>query len=206
MGDLDIVVTCRRKTPVMDRLVAYEDVGKVIAKGDTRSTVILRSGLQVDVRVVPQISHGAALHYFKSSKGHNIAVRKRGIEKGYKINEYGVFKNTKRIAGRTEKEIYHSVGLAYIEPELREQRGEIEAARKKELPALIKRKDLRGDLHAHTRETDGRHSLEEMAAAAKALGYEYLAVTENSRRMTMAKGLDARRLADRIKRIDRLNE
>lgn len=207
VGDLDIVVTCRRNTPVMDRFVAYEDVDKVIAKGETRCTAILRSGLQVDLRVVPRINYGAALHYFTGSKSHTIAVRKLAIKKGYKINEYGVFKDdTQRIAGRTEKEVYDSVGLAYIEPELREGRGEIEAARKKKLPALITRKDLRGDLHSHTRETDGHHSLEEMAAAAQALGYEYLAVTEHSRRVTMAKGLDERRLADHIGTIDRLNK
>jgi len=206
VGDLDIVVTCRRNVPVMDRFVAYEDVDKVIAKGDTRCTAILRSGLQVDLRVVPRISYGAALHYFTGSKGHTIAVRKLAIKKGYKINEYGVFKDAQRIAGRTEKEVYDSVGLAYIEPELREEQGEIEAAREKRLPTLVTRKNLRGDLHIHTRETDGHHSLEEMAAAAQALGYEYLAVTEHSRRVTMANGLDERRLADRIGTIDRLNE
>lgn len=206
VGDLDILVTCRRNARVMDRFVAYEDVAKVIAKGDTRCTAILRSGLQVDLRVVSRISHGAALHYFTGSKGHNIAVRKLAIKKGYKVNEYGVFRNSQRIAGRTEKEVYDSVGLAYIEPELREERGEIEAAREERLPTLITRKDLRGDLHSHTRETDGHHSLEEMAAAAQAMGYEYLAVTEHSRRVTMAKGLDERRLADRIETIDRLNE
>jgi DNA polymerase (family 10) len=160
----------------------------------------------VDLRVLPQVSYGAALHYFTGSKSHNIAVRRLAVKKRLKINEYGVFKNEKRIAGKTEKEVFDTVGLAFIEPELRENRGEVEAAQQGRLPDLIKLGDLRGDLHTHTKETDGHNSLEEMAKAAKDRGYEYLAVTEHSKKVAMAKGLDAERLKKQIKEIDRLNE
>ncbi|MCF8084273.1 MAG: DNA polymerase/3'-5' exonuclease PolX [Deltaproteobacteria bacterium] len=206
VGDLDILVTCKKGSKIMDRFVRYEDIRKVVSQGTTRSTVILRSGLQVDVRVLPQVSYGAALHYFTGSKSHNIAVRKIGTKKGLKINEYGVFKGDERIAGKTEKEVYDQVGLPYIEPELRENRGEVEAAQKDELPSLLTLKDIRGDLHSHTKATDGHHSLEAMAKAAKEHGYEYLAVTDHSQKVTMAKGLDAKRLSEQIKAIDKLNE
>lgn len=206
VGDLDILVTCKKGSKIMDRFVRYEDIRKVVSQGTTRSTVILRSGLQVDVRVLPQVSYGAALHYFTGSKSHNIAVRKIGTKKGLKINEYGVFKGDDRIAGKTEKEVYDQVGLPYIEPELRENRGEVEAAQKDELPNLLTLKDIRGDLHSHTKATDGHHSLEAMAKAAKEHGYEYLAVTDHSQKVTMAKGLDAKRLSEQIKAIDKLNE
>lgn len=206
VGDLDILVTCKTGSKVMDRFVRYEDVRKVVSKGTTRSTVVLRSGLQVDLRVLPQVSYGAALHYFTGSKNHNIAVRKIGTQKGLKINEYGVFKGDKRIAGKTEQEVYDQVGLSYIEPELREGRGEVEAAQKGELPHLIELKDIRGDLHSHTKATDGHHSLEAMVQAAKERGYEYLAVTDHSKKVAMAKGLNAERLAKQIKAIDKLND
>lgn len=206
VGDLDILVTCKRASEVLDRFTRYEDIRKVVSKGKTWSTVLLRSGLQVDLRVLPQVSYGAALHYFTGSKSHNIAVRKLGVKKGLKINEYGVFKGDKRVAGETEKEVFDEVGLVYIEPELRENIGEVEAAQKNRLPDLIKLKDLCGDLHSHTKETDGHHSLEEMAEAAKDHGYEYLAVTEHSKKVTMAKGLNAKRLRKQIDKIDRLNE
>jgi DNA polymerase (family 10) len=206
VGDLDILVVCKAGAKIMDRFTAYEDVRKIVSKGGTRSTVVLQSGLQVDLRVVPRGSYGAALHYFTGSKAHNIAVRKRGVRRGLKINEYGVFEGKKQVAGKTEKEVYGAVGLRYIEPELREDRGEIEASEKNRLPALVRLKDIRGDLHAHTDATDGRNSLEEMAEAARKRGYEYLAITEHSRRVTMAGGLDTEKLAAQIERIDRLNE
>ncbi|MDZ7700396.1 MAG: DNA polymerase/3'-5' exonuclease PolX [Deltaproteobacteria bacterium] len=206
VGDLDILVTAKKDAKVMERFVHYEDVRKVVSKGKTGSTVILRSGLQVDVRLVPQVSYGAALHYFTGSKAHNIAVRKIGVSKGYKINEYGVFKGDDRIAGKSEKEVYQQVGLPYIESELREDRGEVTAAQKGKLPELIELKDLCGDLHCHTKETDGHYSLEEMARAAKDRGYEYLAITEHSKKVSMAKGLNAKRLKNQIKQINRLND
>ncbi|MFW6147467.1 MAG: DNA polymerase/3'-5' exonuclease PolX [Thermodesulfobacteriota bacterium] len=205
VGDLDILITAKKDSSVMDRFVAFEDVTKIVSKGKTRSTVLLRSGLQVDLRVVPQVSYGAALHYFTGSKDHNIAVRKLGVKRKLKINEYGVFKGDKRVAGRTEKEVYAKVDLPYIEPELRENRGEVEAAQQGKLPTLIKLEDIRGDLHAHTKETDGHHSLEELAEAGKDHGYEYIAISDHSKRVTMAHGLDSKRLAKQIEEIERLN-
>jgi len=206
VGDLDILVTCKKDSDIMDRFVGYEDVEKVLAKGKTRSSVILRQGLQVDLRVVPQVSYGAALLYFTGSKEHNIAVRKIAQKKGLKINEYGVFKEDKRIAGKTEKQVYQEVELSYIQPELRENRGEIEAARKGNLPELITRDHIKGDLHIHTKQTDGHHSLEEMAHAAHEKGYEYIAITDHSRHVTVANGLDEKRLSRQIDQIERFND
>lgn len=205
VGDLDILAACGRACPVMDRFVDYEDVERVLSRGKTRSSVLFRNGLQVDLRVVPKTSYGAALLYFTGSKAHNIAVRKIAQKKKLKINEYGVFRGKKRIAGRTEKDVYSQVGLPMIEPELREDRGEVEAAQEKRLPELVKLDTIRGDLHVHTTWSDGRSSLEEMAEAAKKLGYEYLAVSDHSKHVTVAHGLDAKRLSQQIKEIDRLN-
>jgi DNA polymerase (family 10) len=177
----------------------------VLSQGTTRSSVILRAGVQVDLRVVSQASYGAALLYFTGSKAHNIALRRMAVNKKLKINEYGVFKGKKRVAGRTEEDVYKQVGLPYIEPELREDRGEIEAARQNRLPRLIGLDDIRGDLHSHSKSTDGRYSLEDMAEAASQLGYEYLASTDHSKHVTVARGLNVRRLSRQIKEIDRLN-
>jgi DNA polymerase (family 10) len=206
VGDLDILVSCARGSPVVDRFAAYDEVVEVVSRGDTRSTVVLHSGMQVDLRVVPQVSFGAALHYFTGSKAHNIAVRRLGVRKGLKINEYGVFRGARRIAGRTEKEVYRSVGLPYVAPELREARGEIEAGRGGRLPGLVEISQIRGDLHAHTKATDGHDGLPDMAEAAAALGYEYLAITDHSRHATVAQGLDEKRLAVQMDAIDRLND
>jgi DNA polymerase (family 10) len=206
VGDLDILATCKRDSPIMDRFVEYDEVQDVVSQGKTRSTVRLRSALQVDLRVVQQVSYGAALHYFTGSKAHNIAVRKRGVQKDLKINEYGVFRGDERIAGRTEQEVYEQVDLPFIPPELRENRGEIEAAERDALPRLITLEDIRGDLHSHTRATDGHYSLEEMAEAARQQGYQYLAVTDHTKNVAMAGGLDEKRLAKQIDQIDQLNE
>lgn len=205
VGDLDILITAAKDSNVMERFVKYEDTEKVISRGQTRSSILLRSGLHVDLRVVPEISYGAALHYFTGSKAHNIAVRKLGVRKDLKINEYGVFKGSRRIAGRTEEEVFRQVDLPFIEPEMREDLGEIEAALKGELPKLVTTADIRGDLHVHTRLTDGRNTLEEMADAAIKKGYAYLAVTEHSRHVTVARGLKPEELAKSIKEIDRYN-
>ncbi len=205
VGDLDILVTCKKGSPVMKGFVEYDEVDAVISRGTTRSTVSLRSGLQVDLRVVAEVSYGAALYYFTGSKAHNIAVRTIAVKKGLKINEYGVFKGKRRVAGRTEKEVFKAVGLRYIEPELRENRGEIEAARKNRLPHLVSVSDIRGDLHAHTNATDGHHSLREMAEAAKKLGYAYLAITDHSKHLAIAHGMDEARLRRQLHAIDRLN-
>ncbi len=206
IGDLDILAACAAGSAVMDRFVAFEDVAEVVSQGAKRSTVILRGGLQVDLRVVPEASYGAALHYFTGSKAHNIAVRTIGVKKGLKINEYGVFKGNQRIAGRTEQEVFAAVGLPYIDPELREARGEIDAARQGRLPKLVGLADIRGDLHAHSKASDGRATIMEMAAAARAKGYGYLAVTDHSKRVAIAHGLNVKRLARQITEIERLNE
>lgn len=206
VGDLDILVSARKDSPVVDRFTEYDEVVEVISKGKKRSTVRLRSGLQVDLRVVPAVSFGSALHYFTGSKAHNIALRKIGIRKGYKVNEYGIFRDDKRVAGRTEQEVYTRMGLPYIEPELREDRGELQAASKDALPDLVRLEDIRGDLHAHTKATDGRNTLRQMADAAAGKGYEYLAITDHSQHVTVAGGLDPRRLLEHIKAIDKLND
>jgi len=206
VGDLDILVTCTKGSNVMDRFIGYDAVEEVISKGKTRSTVLLRLGLQIDLRVVPQVSYGAALHYFTGSKAHNIAVRRIAVKRGLKLNEYGIFKREKRVAGRTEEEVFAQVDLPYIEPELRENRGEIEAARKGALPRLISLADIRGDLHSHTKATDGKYTIRKMAEAARERGYEYLAITDHTKHVTVAHGLDAKRLAKQIEDIDRLNK
>ncbi len=205
VGDVDILAAAKDSAGVMRRFVHYDDVSKVLAEGETKSSVLLRGGLQVDLRVVEPKSFGAALHYFTGSKAHNIAVRLMGVKRGLKVNEYGVFRGKRMIAGRTEEEIYKLFGMPYIEPELREDRGELQAALKGRLPRLVTIGDLRGDLHSHTKTTDGRYTVEEMAEAAKALGYEYLAITDHSKRVTMAHGLDAKGLAKSNKEIDKLN-
>lgn len=205
IGDIDILVTAKKATPVMPHFVKYTDVAKVVSEGETRSTIRLRSGLQVDLRVVEQESYGAALQYFTGSKEHNIAMRSIAVKKNLKINEYGVFKGDKRLAGKTEEEVYKQVGLPYIEPELREDRGEVDAAIKNKLPKLISLADILGDFHCHTNETDGQDSIEAMANAAKKLGYEYIAITDHSKHVTIAKGMDAKRLAKQIKTIDSVN-
>jgi DNA polymerase (family 10) len=206
VGDIDILVTAGNTENVMDRFVAYDEVKDVMAKGSTRATVILKSGLQVDVRVVNEDCFGAALQYFTGSKSHNIEIRRLAQERGLKISEYGVFKGEKRIAGDTEESVYRSVGLPWIPPELRENRGEIEAARAGKLPKLVEFADLKGDLHAHTKATDGHHTLREMADAARQHGFEYLAITEHSRRLTVAHGLDPQRLRKQMNEIDKLND
>ncbi|MFO8055258.1 MAG: DNA polymerase/3'-5' exonuclease PolX [Bacteroidales bacterium] len=206
VGDIDILATCKRGCNIMEHFTAYEDVGKVLSKGKTRSTVILKSGLQVDLRVVSQVAFGAAMHYFTGSKAHNIACRKIAVNKKFKLNEYGLFKGDNRIAGRTEKEVYAKLNLPYIQPELRENRGEIEAGQKGKLPELIALDDLRGDLHVHTKATDGRNSLEEIAEAAQKKGYEYLAITDHSKKVSVARGLDVKRLRKQIEEINRLQD
>jgi DNA polymerase (family 10) len=206
VGDLDILVAATDRAAVIARFVAYEDVGRVVAKGPTRATVILRSGLQVDLRVVPEDSYGAALVYFTGSKAHNIAIRRLAQERGLKVSEYGVFRGERAVAGKTEESVYRSLGLPLIPPELREDRGEIAAAAAGRLPDLVEWGDLRGDLHCHSKATDGQNSIREMAAGARALGLSYIAITEHSRHVTIAHGLDAARLRRQIDEIDRLND
>ncbi|MDP3511841.1 MAG: DNA polymerase/3'-5' exonuclease PolX [Sulfuritalea sp.] len=205
VGDLDILAVAADGSAVMARFVAYDEVAEVLSQGPTRASVVLKCGLQVDLRVVDAGAYGAALCYFTGSRAHNIALRRLAQERGLKLNEYGVFRGRERIAGASEESVYGALGLPFIAPELREDRGEIAAARAGRLPQLVQLGDLRGDLHAHTTATDGHHTLEQMALAAKALGLSYLAITEHSRRLAMAHGLDPRRLAEQCDAIDRLN-
>lgn len=206
VGDLDILVATTNGKAVGNKLVGYENVAEVLSHGATRTTVVLRSGLQVDVRAVPQESYGAALLYFTGSKAHNIALRNVAVRRGWKLNEYGLFSGKRRIGGSTENEIYKKLGLAFIPPELREDRGEITLAAAHKLPDLIEKADIRGDLHVHSDWTDGTASIEAMAMAAQAHGYEYIALTDHSRRVAMAHGLDPSRLKRQGQEIDKLNE
>lgn len=206
VGDIDILVIGEDGAAIIQHFVEHEDVNTVVSQGATRSTVLLRSGLQVDLRVVPKESYGAALQYFSGSKAHNVALRTLAVRQGYKINEYGVFRDDERVAGETEAEIYGLFDLAYIEPELREDRGELNAAREEQLPQLLTVNDIRGDLQMHTTGSDGKASLEEMARAAQDLGYEYIAITDHSAYLGMVQGLDADALARQIDEIDALND
>lgn len=205
VGDLDIVVTCRKGAPVMRRLTGYGKIAEVVSHGDTRCTVILRSGLQVDLRVVPRASYGAALQYFTGSKAHNIALRRRAALQGLKLNEYGVFRGKRRVAGKTEKEVYARLGLPVIQPELREDQGEIDAALAGKLPRLVSLGDVRGDLHCHTGASVGHLSIKALARAASERGYEYVAVTDLSGHARVDHRLDPAGLRRQMAAIDRLN-
>ncbi len=206
VGDLDILVTAQDPAKVIDHFARFQGIKNIISKGPTRSTIILHSDLQVDLRAVETESYGSALHYFTGSKAHNIAVRALAQKAGLKINEYGIFRGSRKIAGRHENDVFKAVGLSFIEPELRENRGEIEAALAGRLPHLITLRDIRGDLHMHTTWSDGKYSIEEMAEAARAMGYSYIAITDHSRRMTITKGLDEKRLLEQGDEIHRVGE
>src|SRR6266581_2345371 len=205
IGDLDILVTSGDSPKVMERFVSYGEVGEVVSQGETRSSVKLRSGLQVDLRAVEPAAYGAALQYFTGSKAHNVELRTIAQDMGYKLNEYGLFKGTRRVAGKTEAEIYARLGLDWMPPELREARGEIALAREHRLPRLVELAHIRGDLQMHTNATDGQATIDEMAHAARALGYQYIAITDHSKRVTMAHGLDAKRLREQWRGIDERN-
>lgn len=205
VGDIDILATTRKSSPIMDRFVEYRDVREVLAKGPTRSSIRLRSGLQVDLRVVPRESYGAAMVYFTGSKAHNIVIRGISRERGLKINEYGVFKGSRLVCGRTEKEVYAAIDLPWIPPELREARGEIEAARAGRLPKMIELKDIRGDLQMHTKYSDGKNTVEEMVRACRERGYRYMAITDHSPALRMA-GVKPAELRKQFREIDRLQE
>lgn len=205
VGDLDLLVEAGQAEPVMAAFVAFDEVRQVLAQGETKSSVILRNGLQVDLRVVPAASFGAALQYFTGSKAHNVALRGLAIRQGLKLNEYGLFRGEESVAGAAEADIYRALGLAWVPPELREDRGEVEAAAAGSLPALVEERDLRGDLHNHSTWSDGAASIREMAAAARARGYAYLAITDHSKRLTVANGLDERRLLEQLDEVDAVN-
>jgi DNA polymerase (family X) len=190
-GDIDILAT-GTDPHVMPAFTAYKLVDRVLVQGDTKSSVLLAGGIQADLRLVPVESQGAAMQYFTGSKAHNIALRDRAIARGFKLNEYGLFRieDGHLVAGRTEAEIYDALGLPEIPPELREGRGEIETAERRALPVLVTLADIRGDIHSHTTETDGREDIETMAIAARDAGLSYLAITDHSKALAMANGLD----------------
>lgn len=209
-GDLDVLAAGAPPT-LMEAFTGYRLVERVLARGETKSSVLLWGGFQADLRLVPAESLGAAQQYFTGSKAHNIALRDRAIQRGLKLNEYGLFRveGDVKIAGETEEGIYEALGLALVPPELRENRGEIAAAAARALPRLIQPQDLRGDLHMHTTATDGRADAETMALAARAAGLEYIAITDHSRALAMANGLDetralahARAVRDLSSRLD----
>lgn len=207
IGDLDILAICGKGCRVMGRFTEYGEVAEVLARGETRSSVRLHCGLQVDVRVLEEESYGAALHYFTGSKAHNVAIRDRAKEIGLKISEYGVFrsKDEKRLSGAQEEDIFKAVGLPFIPPELREDRGEIQAAEKGKLPRLIELDDIRGDLQMHTTATDGKNSIAEMAKKAREMGYAYIAITDHSKAVRVAGGLDEKGLARHLKEIEKVD-
>lgn len=206
VGDIDILVACSKPEPVMELVAAHEDVREVVAKGSTKTSVVMKDGMRADVRVVEKKSFGAALQYFTGSKEHNVALRDRAKRMGLKISEYGVFDSKgKAVAGKTEEDVYAAVGLEWMPPEIREMRGEIEAAEKGKLPKLIEQGDIKGDMHLHTTESDGSGSLAEMAQAAMERGYEYIVVTDHSRAVAIAHGLDEARALKQIEEIDAFN-
>jgi len=219
VGDIDILAASDNAKPVMQRFQTYPEVERVIAAGTTRGTVILRSGLQVDLRILPQRSYGAALHYFTGSKAHNIAVRTLGVERGLRISEYGIFRVPKgkkaeevgieegeRIGGATEQDVFRSVDLDWVPPELREDRGEIQAAQKHMLPDLIALDDIRGDLHLHSKWTDGNSTILEMVRACKERGYQYCAITDHSKAVRVAGGLNAEGFKRQREEIEQARE
>jgi DNA polymerase (family X) len=209
VGDLDLLVTgqCCGSEPqlnkVIDRILSFPGILEVLARGENKVSVKLRSGMQVDVRLLPPDSFGAAMQYFTGSKNHNVQLRQRALKQGYTLSEYGLTRveDNKRVAGKTEEEIYAKLGLAYIPPELREDCGEIQAAAEGKLPELITLADLQGDVHMHTVETDGKCTIEEMAEAARARGYKYMAITDHSKNLAFANGLDDQRAEAHIKKI-----
>ncbi len=204
VGDVDILVASESPAVVASVFTHHADVRTVLARGETKCSVVLRFGLQVDLRIVPDDSYGAALYYFTGSKPHNIAVRLLGLKRHLKINEYGVFRGTRRIAGRTEEEVFAAVGLPWIPPELRENHGEIDAARAGTLPRLVELGDIRGDLQMHTTATDGTQTLAEMVAACAERGYEYIAVTDHTHAVRVAGGMTAAGFRRQARAIDRL--
>ena len=204
VGDLDLLVGSEDPKPAIDAFCRFDEVREVVARGPTRAAVVLANGLAVDLRVVPTAGFGAALHYFTGNKGHNIHVRQLARRAGLKLNEYGLFRGRTHVAGRTEQEVFAAVGLPWIPPELREDRGELEAARQGRLPTLVTRADLRGDLHVHTDWSDGNATLVAMVNAAKRAGLAYVGIADHSKYLGATHGLDADALARQADAIDAL--
>ncbi|MBN1281077.1 MAG: DNA polymerase/3'-5' exonuclease PolX [Candidatus Thermoplasmatota archaeon] len=208
IGDVDILASSTQPVKVMEVFVSYPEVTSVLAKGTTKSSVLLNDNLQVDLRVVEEKSYGAALQYFTGSKEHNVTLRGIAIRKGYKLNEYGLFekKTDKYVTGKTEGDIYKKIGFSYIEPELRENRGEFEAAEKKRLPTLVGYDDIRGDFHVHSLWSDGSDSVETLAQAAQQKGYSFIGITDHSQSLRIANGLTEEDIQKKLKEIERLNK
>jgi DNA polymerase (family 10) len=205
IGDVDLLVVADKPEKVMDVFVNLPGVVKVWGKGTTKSSVRLKQGFDVDLRVIPEKCYGSALQYFTGSKAHNIATRKIAIDKGLKLSEYGLFKGKKMIAGESEEEIYKKLGMDWIPPELREDKGEIEAALKHKLPKIIEYNDIRGDLHCHTKWDGGANSIEEMVEAAMKMGYEYLGISDHTKTLKIEHGLDERKLMQQRREIEKIN-
>lgn len=205
--DIDIIATSPRPEEVMKIFTNMPLVKDIVAKGPTKSSIVTKEGIQVDVRVVDEDSYGSALCYFTGSKAHNIRLRQLAVRSGLKLNEYGIFRerDDKRLGGRTEDEVYKILGLQYVPPELREDSGEVEAARRNVLPQLIELKDLKGDLHVHSNWSDGALEIEDLVSIAKGRGYKYLALTDHSKGLGVARGLNEERIMDQKKKIDSLN-
>jgi len=201
VGDLDLLVIGHNHPGIADHFAKFPGVAQLLAKGEDKVSVKLQNDMQVDVRLLDRESYGAALQYFTGSKEHNVVLRERAKKRGWKLSEYGLFKGEKVLASRTEEEIYAKLDLPWIPPELRENLGEIEAAEKGELPKLVELEDIKGDLQMHTTASDGKASMEEMAEAAKQLGYEYILITDHSKAVTIANGLDEKRAVENIHRI-----
>jgi DNA polymerase (family 10) len=205
IGDVDFLVISKNPKLIMDFFVSLPGVIKVWGKGNTKASVRMKEGFDMDIRVLPKRSYGAALQYFTGSKEHNIALRKIAIEKGLKLSEYGLFNGPKMIAGEKEEEIYQKLGMDWIPPELREDRGEIEAAMAHKLPKLIDYKDIKGDLHVHSKWDGGKNSIEEIAKYAIKMGYEYVGIADHTKFLKIEHGLDEKKLRERNKEIDKIN-
>lgn len=206
IGDIDILISAKDSSSVMNVFTHLSCVEEILAKGETKSNILTRQDLQIDLRVVSPDSFGAALQYFTGSKSHNINLRGRAARKGWKINEYGVFTQAgKKVAGGNEKEVYACLGLPFIPPELREDRGEIEAAEDGRLPSLIKRGDIKGDLHIHSQMSDGSDTIEQLVEKAQERGYQYIAITDHSSSLRIAGGLSREDLLAQVKRIEEVN-
>jgi len=208
IGDIDILVSSNHPEKVMEQFTHLPEVKEVLAEGLTKSAILTQQNVHVDLRVVELDSFGAAMQYFTGSKAHNVRLREMAVKKGLKINEYGVFqtRNNKKIAGKEEQEIYRKLGLQYIMPELREDRGEFEAAQKKQLPKLVTIEDIKGDLHTHTSDSDGLNTIDEIVEAAKKKGYEYIAITDHSQSLYVAGGLTEEKLLKQIEQIEAINK
>ncbi|MFW9943875.1 MAG: DNA polymerase/3'-5' exonuclease PolX [Candidatus Sifarchaeia archaeon] len=206
VGDLDFLVDADDVEPVMEAFVTYGDVADIIARGSTKSSIRLKSNLQVDLRVIPAESYGAGLQYFTGSVDHNVHLRAIAQKKGLLLNEYGLFRGDKKVAGENEQDIYEKLGLELVPPELREDRGEVEAAQERKLPALLELEDIRGDMHSHTDASDGKNTLDEMLEAASKRDYEYYCISDHTQSLTIANGLDEERVQKRIAEIDEIND